>query len=166
MPAGKPFKVIKFAADITAVEEERRHAEEERTAKSEQQAHVVDSLWKRAETAVRWHSDIPHRRSLSAGVRTTPLRFQCGNGQVARNTQGVNANADAVRSGASELAGASDDLSRRTEQQAASLEETAAALNEITTTVANTAEGAKQANTTVAPARTEAEHSGEIVRQP
>lgn len=162
---GKPFKVVKFASDVTAVEDERRHAEEERTAKSEQQAHVVDSLGNGL-------------RQLSEGMLTfrigevfpreyEQLRsdFNAAMSKLQETLKGVNANADAVRSGASELAGASDDLSRRTEQQAASLEETAAALNEITTTVANTAEGAKQANTTVATARNEAEHSGEIVRQ-
>ena len=162
---GKPFKVVKFAADVTAAEDERRHAEEDRTAKSEQQAHVVDSLG----SGLRQLSDgtLTFRIGEAFPREYEQLRsdFNAAMSKLQETLKGVNANADAVRSGASELAGASDDLSRRTEQQAASLEETAAALNEITTTVANTAEGAKQANTTVATARNEAEHSGEIVRQ-
>ncbi len=74
-------------------------------------------------------------------------------------------NADGVTSGAGEIAQASDDLSRRTEQQAASLEETAAALDEITASVRKTAEGAKQAHEVVALAKTDAEHSSNVVNE-
>jgi methyl-accepting chemotaxis protein len=81
---GKPFKVVKFASDVTAVEDERRHTEEDRTAKSEQQAHVVDSLG----SGLRQLSDVPHRRGISTGIRTTSLGLQCRNEQVAGDTQG------------------------------------------------------------------------------
>ena len=64
-----------------------------------------------------------------------------------------------------EIAHAVDDLSRRTEQQAASLEETAAALDEITVNVKQTADGAHHAREVVAETRTDAERSGEVVRQ-
>ena len=77
---------------------------------------------------------------------------------IAHNTQGV-------RAGAGEITQASDDLSRRTEQQAASLEETAAALDQITATVRKTAEGANEARSAAATAKTDAERSGEVVRE-
>ena len=64
-----------------------------------------------------------------------------------------------------EITGAADDLSRRTEQQAASLEETAAALDQITATVKKTSEGAVEATTAVASARTDADRGGEVVRE-
>jgi methyl-accepting chemotaxis protein len=76
---------------------------------------------------------------------------------IAASTQGI-------RSGTEEISQASDDLSKRTEQQAASLEETAAALDEITATVRKTAEGASHAREVVSTARTDAEHSGVVVR--
>jgi methyl-accepting chemotaxis protein len=79
--------------------------------------------------------------------------------------QSIGASTQAVRSGAEEITQASDDLSRRTEQQAASLEQTAAALDEITATVRKTAEGAKEAREVVAAAKTDAERSGEVVKQ-
>ncbi len=41
---GKPFKVIKFATDVTAVENERRATEQERAAKAAEQAQVVQKL--------------------------------------------------------------------------------------------------------------------------
>jgi methyl-accepting chemotaxis protein len=75
----------------------------------------------------------------------------------------VTAAAREITNGAGDISQASDDLSRRTEQQAASLEETAAALDEISSTVRRTAEDATRARATVAKARSEAEHSGEIV---
>ncbi|MEG8039911.1 methyl-accepting chemotaxis protein [Sphingomonas sp. LR60] len=73
--------------------------------------------------------------------------------------------ANGINSGASDIRQASDDLSQRTEQQAASLEETAAAMDEITTTVRETAAGARRANDAVVEARTEAESSGDVVRR-
>ena len=77
----------------------------------------------------------------------------------------VAANASAIGSGTAEISTAADDLSRRTEQQAASLEETAAALDEITATVRKTAQGAKHARQVVGTTKSNAEHSGQVVRQ-
>ena len=75
----------------------------------------------------------------------------------------VNSNVGAIHSGVIEISTASDDLSRRTEQQAATLEQTAAALEEITVTVTRTAEGAREAAQVVSGARTDAQHSGQVV---
>jgi methyl-accepting chemotaxis protein len=66
--------------------------------------------------------------------------------------------------GAAEISQAADDLSRRTEQQAASLEETAAAMEQITATVQKTAGGARQAQDLVGVSTSDAESSGEVVR--
>ena len=77
----------------------------------------------------------------------------------------VAANASAIGSGTAEISTAADDLSRRTEQQAASLEETASALDEITATVRKTAQSAKHARQVVGTAKSNAEHSGQVVRQ-
>jgi methyl-accepting chemotaxis protein len=74
-------------------------------------------------------------------------------------------NANGILGGGDEIAKAADDLSRRTEQQAASLEQTAAALDQITATVKKTAEGARDANAVVGNAKTDAEHSGEVVKK-
>ena len=76
----------------------------------------------------------------------------------------VATNTSAIHSGAGEISSAADDLSRRTEQQAASLEETAAALDQITATVKKTAEGATYAGKIVGEAKSDAERSGEVVR--
>ncbi|USI71691.1 HAMP domain-containing methyl-accepting chemotaxis protein [Sphingomonas morindae] len=73
--------------------------------------------------------------------------------------------ANAINSGSAEIRQASEDLSNRTEQQAASLEETSAALAQVTATVRRAAEDALRANQAVQGARSEAEHSGDIVRR-
>lgn len=162
---GKPFKVVKFAADVTALEDERRIAEEERAKKAAQQTLVVDALG----SGLRQISEgnLTFRVSEPFAKEYEQLRgdFNTAIEKLQDTLRGIVANADAVRSGAMEIAEASDDLSRRTEQQAASLEQTTAALNEITTTVRKTAAGSKQASETVTTARGEAEHSGEVVRQ-
>lgn len=77
----------------------------------------------------------------------------------------VKSGASGIKQGTDEISSASDDLSRRTEHQAASLEETAAAVKQISETVNKTAAGANHARETVAVAKTDAEHSGEVVRK-
>lgn len=72
--------------------------------------------------------------------------------------------ADSIKSGAAEISQSSLDLSQRTENQAATLEETAAALKEMTSNVQSAAEGTRNVESVVAEARSEAEVSGEVVR--
>ena len=91
--------------------------------------------------------------------------FNAAMGKLQETMQAIATNTQGVRSGAEEITQASDDLSRRTEQQAASLEETAAALDEITATVRRTAEVANEARALVSTSQSDAERSGEVVRQ-
>jgi methyl-accepting chemotaxis protein len=77
----------------------------------------------------------------------------------------VRESTNGITTGTQEIATSAEELSRRTEQQAASLEETAATLDEITTTVNKTADSAKSARQAVASAKTDAERSGNVVRQ-
>jgi methyl-accepting chemotaxis protein len=77
---------------------------------------------------------------------------------------GIGVAGAAIRNNADEIAGASDDLCRRTERQAASLEQTAAALDEITVTVKQGADGARQASSVASSTHTDAERVGSLVR--
>lgn len=162
---GKVYKFVKFATDITAAEDERARNEQDREALAARQNQVVDALGNGLRQLTE--GKLTCRISDPFPEEYEQLRsdFNVAMGKLQDALKGISVNANAVRSGAAELAGGSDDLSRRTEQQAASLEETAAALNEITTTVGKTADSSKQASATVTTARSEAEHSGEIVRQ-
>jgi len=161
---GKPFKVVKFASDVTNIERERQRAAEEQAIKLAQGKVVLklgDGLRQLTEGNLTYRviDKFPDEyEALRSDFNTAMSKLQ-------ETLEGVVSNAQAVRSGSAEIAGASDDFSRRTEQQAASLEETTAALSEITTTVAKTASGAQKARDAVTTARREAEHSGEIVAQ-
>ncbi len=69
-----------------------------------------------------------------------------------------------IRARSNEISRASEDLSNRTENQAATLEQTAAALDELTASVKSAAEGARQVESIVQQARTEAEQSAGVVQ--
>ncbi|WP_304186583.1 PAS domain-containing methyl-accepting chemotaxis protein [Phenylobacterium aquaticum] len=161
--AGKPFRVIKFATDVTAIEQERACNEaERRSAQARQEQAVAEVGLGLTRLAA---GDLTYRitAALAEDYRGLQTDF---NGAIERlqevMTTIVNT-AGGMRSGAGEISQAADELSRRTEQQAASLEETAAALEEITATVRQTAENARQAQTAVTAARTDADASGKVV---
>jgi methyl-accepting chemotaxis protein len=161
---GKPFKVIKFATDVTEIELERARTEAERRRGEEEQGAVVSAL-------------ADSLRRLAGGDLTADIqaRFE---GRYQQIKDDFNAAIDSLReamgaitaatgglqAGSDEIASASNDLSRRTEQQAASLEETAAALDQLTATVRRSAVGAKEASVAASSAREEAARSGEVMR--
>jgi methyl-accepting chemotaxis protein len=162
--AGKPYKVIKFATDITAVEHERAKNEADRRVNEEIQDAVVTNLAGALsrlagdDLTARIEADFPGRYgAIKADFNAAMERLQQTMETVADTTQGLH-------SGTGEISQAADDLSRRTEQQAASLEETAAALDEITATVRKTADGAKHASDVVSAAKADAERSGKVVQ--
>jgi methyl-accepting chemotaxis protein len=162
---GKPFKVVKFATDVTEVERERETAETERATRAEEQARVVRGLAEGLGHLAR--GDLTARISQPFPGEYEKLRsdFNGAMETLQEAMKMIVANAGGIRTGAGEISQAADDLSRRTEQQAASLEETAAALDEITATVRKTAEGSSQANSVVGGARADAEASGQVVRE-
>lgn len=75
----------------------------------------------------------------------------------------VRSNTDTIAIAAQEIAAGNRDLSERTEGQAASLEETASSMGELTTTVHQNAENAKQANQLAAQASDIAVKGGRVV---
>lgn len=75
----------------------------------------------------------------------------------------VRTNTDTIAIAAQEIAAGNRDLSERTEGQAASLEETASSMGELTTTVHQNAENAKQANQLAAQASDIAVKGGRVV---
>ena len=163
-PDGRPVRVVKLAVDITREQVDSNRREAERIEAERAQSALVNML---GGSLAR----------LSDGDLTTCVDGQMSgahqqicddyNKAVGSLRAALTQVMDAVgglRGGSDEISTASDDLSRRTEQQAASLEETAAALDEITATVRRSAEGARKASAAAAGARSEAERSGEVVR--
>lgn len=161
---GKPYKVIKFATDITAVRREQEASRAEREQAAAVQNQVVSIL---AEKLGRLADG-----DLTAEIDAFPDQYDRIKGDFNRSVESLRGALSAIaeatdnlQSGSSEIASAADDLSRRTEQQAASLEETAAAIEEIAATVKRSAEGAVEASTAAAAARSHADRSGEVVRE-
>ena len=152
--------------------DQRRGAEQERAANeaaraeaARQQQAVVEALAQGLERLSQ--GDLVYRLNDRFAADYEKLRgdFNDAMAKLQETLTTVAGNTSGIRAGSGEIAKAADDLSRRTEQQAASLEETAAALDQITATVNKTADGARHAKTVVENARTQAEQSGEIVRQ-
>ncbi|HEY0647016.1 methyl-accepting chemotaxis protein [Phenylobacterium sp.] len=163
--SGKPVRVVKFATDITAAEHERARNDAERATTEREQNHVVTAL----ATGLKGLSEGDLTTTISAEFHGAYARiredFNSATSSLRSTLGSVLQTTGAIRGGADEISSASDDLSRRTEQQAASLEETAAALDEITATVKRSAEGAREASDVASGARSEAERSGEVVRE-
>ncbi|OHB32901.1 MAG: chemotaxis protein [Phenylobacterium sp. RIFCSPHIGHO2_01_FULL_70_10] len=161
---GRPYKVVKFAVDVTAIEEERARNEAERRDRMATQekamATIGEGLSALAEGDLRARIDGDFPTEFAALQRD----FNAAIDRLAETMGAIVAVADQIGNGAGEISHASDDLSRRTEQQAASLEETAAALDQITATVKKSADGARRARETVSTTRADAEASGKVVR--
>jgi methyl-accepting chemotaxis protein len=70
-----------------------------------------------------------------------------------------------MSSGAVQIARGNDDLSQRTQEQAAALEETASSMEEMTATVKQNADNARQANQLSTTARVQAEKGGSVMQR-
>jgi methyl-accepting chemotaxis protein len=109
--------------------------------------------------------DVTHRINIQFTAEAERLRedYNAAVERMQSILRSVDVVASGMMGGAHEITKATDDLSIRTEQQAASLEETAAALDEVTTTVKQTAEGARKVSDVTLSVRTAAQESGVIV---
>ncbi len=137
----------------------------ERADAARQQSAVVDALASGLERLSEGQLLFRINEVFAPEYEKLRADFNGAMAKLQETMKAVSSNTTAIRSGTDEISSAADDLSRRTEQQAASLEETAAALDEITATVRKTAEGAKHARQVVGTATSDAEHSGQVVRQ-
>ncbi|NVN84907.1 MAG: PAS domain S-box protein [Rhodopseudomonas sp.] len=152
---GKPFKVVKYATDITA----QVKASEVLRAAVQQTQDVVNAAKE---------NDLRHRIPLEGKT-----------GEIAQLCEGVNGLLDTMSTmigeisdtshtlttAAREIATGNTDLSQRTEEQAASLEETAASMEELTNTVRQNAENAQQANKLASSASDVAVKGGSVVAE-
>jgi methyl-accepting chemotaxis protein len=153
-----------FAISVYLEAAERNRVEAERRVLGEERERVQHALGEAL--AALSQGDLTRRVTDDIPVEYHGLRdaYNAAAATLGEALAAVSASTGELARGSNEIARASDDLSKRTEQQAASLEETAAALDQITQTVRRTAEGAKQAADAATKARSEAEQSGEVMR--
>jgi methyl-accepting chemotaxis protein len=133
---GKPFKVVKYATEIT-----------EQILASQ----ALELAVQQTRDAVKAAKENDLSKRIPAEGKTGDIEALCTgvNGLLDSMSAIVTNVIDSVEligSAASEIAMGNTDLSQRTEEQASSLEETAASLEELTTTVKQNADNAQQAN--------------------
>ncbi len=103
------------------------------------------------------------RQDDETGVLLQALRdMQTRLAQVVGHVRG---NAESVATASAQIAQGNMDLSARTENQAAALQQTAATMDELSSTVRNNADNARQANQLAAGASAVAARGGEVVSQ-
>jgi methyl-accepting chemotaxis protein len=144
---GKPYKVVKYASDIT-----------------EQKKAVIE-----VQTVLGALSQGDLTQRMEGTYSGDFARMQSdANATVEQLTQiitQIKTATDTINVAAREIASGNTDLSARTEQQAASLEETASSMEELTSTVKQNAENAKQANQLAMGASDVARKGGQVVSE-
>ena len=133
---GRPFKVVKYATDIT----EQVRAKQALELAVEQTLRVADGA-KQGDLSQR----IP-MAGKSGSIETLCNGVNALVDTMANLVAQVREAADAINTASREIAQGNSDLSQRTEEQASSLEETASSMEELTSTVKQNAENARQAN--------------------
>jgi methyl-accepting chemotaxis protein len=144
---GNVYKVVKFAADVTAF----------KTAMFD----INDAISElsRGNLIANLPDEMPGE------LNDLRINFNASLGRLAALIQQITLGIDSMQSEVDGIASASEDLGRRTESQAASLVETASAITELSSSVENSAEGAKDAARSVAMARTRSGEGREVVEQ-
>src|SRR5579862_9570089 len=150
---GKPYKVVKYATDITA-----QVLASQALQLAVQQTQEVVSAAK--------ENDLMQRIPLAG--KTGEIESLCAgvNGLIdtmAQVVSEIKKSAREVTNASAEISTSTTDLSQRTEEQAASLEETSASMEEISATVKKNAENAQQANQFAGETREVAERGGAVV---
>ncbi len=150
---GKPFKVVKYATDVT------------------EQVRSAEAL----QAAVRESKEVIEAARGNDLTRRVPLDGKTG--EIASLCEGINTLLDTmsnvvadmmeaattISNAVAEISSGTTDLSQRTEQQASNLEETAASMEEMAATVKQNADNAQQANQLAASARGTATDGGDVV---
>ncbi|MEM1380917.1 MAG: methyl-accepting chemotaxis protein [Pseudomonadota bacterium] len=140
-----------------------READAVRVRSSQHQNDVVERLAEALEKLSRGVLTFKIDGDFPPEYDQLRIDFNGAIGRLREVMQSITDTAASLKAGSVEITQAADDLSKRTENQAATLQETAAALDEITVTVRQTAEGAKEANRMASETREEATQSGEVV---
>lgn len=150
--AGKPYKVVKFATDITVQKELQQNVERALKEVTRVMLSLSDGdLSERVEGEFSGEF-----ATLQSSINDY---CQTMSDMVVRIKQ----SAETVNSASGEISEGNLNLSQRTEEQASSLEETSSSMEQMTSTVQQNAENAQQANQLAVSARDQAEHGGEVV---
>jgi len=166
-PQGKPYKVVKYATDISdqvrlkagfdeAMNEQIRGRQDLDAAVKDTQAVVKSALEGDLSSRIPMQGKTGEIAVLCRGINTLLEATMA-------LISGVKAAASEVHTSAEEIARGNTSLSQRTEEQASSLEETASSMEQMTSSVKQSADNAEQANQLATAARRQAENGGAVV---
>ena len=146
-PEGKPYRVVKYATNITEFKQEL--------------GVIVNSL-----TALS-KGDLTLRLSDTGSQDFSEMRaaFNATLDKLGELVGDINFSATSIQEESESIADSAKDLSNRCERQAATVEETSASMEEMSTTVKSNAENAKDATSAAQNATNHAEQGGEIVQE-
>jgi methyl-accepting chemotaxis protein len=149
---GKPFKVVKYATDISS-----KVAEANAMKQAVHETTEVVAATKSGDLTQRIATDNKQGeiKTLCEGVNTIV-------DEMTDILSAIKIAGEAINSAATEISHGNNDLSQRTEEQASSLEETASSMEEIASNVKNNAENAQQANAMTDQASSIAAKGGEV----
>lgn len=151
-PDGNPFKVVKYASDITA----QKDAEIELQKVMDETTEIMNYLSE---------GNLTHLMQGQYSEKYTTLKNAI-NGSINnlyKMVEEILEAVDNISSASSEIAQGNSDLSQRTEEQASSLEETASSMEELTSTVKQNADNSMHADKLSSGAREKAEKGGSVV---
>jgi methyl-accepting chemotaxis protein len=150
---GKPYKVVKFAADITEQKQLQRTVESVLAST----AVVMNAMAEGNLTEFMEGEYEGEFAQLQQAINDTVSKMSA----VVQDIVEASIN---ISSAASEISQGNVDLSQRTEEQASSLEETASSMEELTSTVRQNSDNARQANQLAVDAREKAEKGGSVIQ--
>ena len=145
-----------------AEEEDRQRAEDE--ARAAEQQRVVTALAEGLGALAAGRLTYRLETPFAEGYEKLRTDFNDAIGALQSALQTIATNGDEINRNTTEISTAASDLARRTETTAATLEQTASALDSITSSVRQSAEGAKRADDVVRDIRSKSETSGKVVR--
>ncbi|MBX3237162.1 MAG: PAS domain-containing protein [Nitrospiraceae bacterium] len=151
---GRPFKVVKFAIDITA--QKRAQAQLELCMAEAQQS--LEALA---------HGDLTQSMNGTYEGELEKIKASVNSAltNLSNTMVTVRDAVESVTSGSEQITRGNEDLSQRTSEQASALEETSASMEEMTSTVKQNADNAKQANQLAIAARDIADRGGSVTKK-
>lgn len=165
-PDGKPYKVVKFALDIT----QQKHLEQQVALDAERQKQQADELRKKIDSilvvvnalaAGDFTQHIPDLGTDGVGQMAVALNKAVTSVRTA--LEGVREVSEQLADASGQLASASEEIATGAQEQASGLEETASTLEQITATVKQNSDSAQQARQLASGSRDVAEKGGSVV---
>lgn len=154
---GAPYKVVKFATDVTAAEEERaRRAESDHLA-AQNQAAAVSGAGGALEALAAGDLTYLITTPFPENYRLLRTNFNKAITSLDSAMGVIRHSAGAMQSGAIDISDSAEDLMRRTERQDESLKKTTVALEQVAATVRQTTDNARAADEVVVQTRALAE---------